>query len=92
MDILTVAILAGCAGFFAAAGLAIIPLRRAERTMQNAQNALDRMDAGYTEMRDQLDQSRRDRDHIRADFRAFRSRAYVRNAKGQIKRWTGLNG
>ena len=39
MDILTVAILSGCAGFFAAAGLAIIPLRQAERRAEAERKA-----------------------------------------------------
>lgn len=78
MDILTVAMLAGCGGFFAAAGLAIIPLSRLERTLRDARTTMDQMAA--------------ERDFIRAHFNDFRSRAYVRNAKGQIERWTDLHG
>lgn len=83
MDILTVAILAGCAGFFAAAGLAIIPLRRAERALIEAEA---RTDAARRVASTHVARYYRAND----DLIALRRVAYVRNAKGQIKRWSDI--
>lgn len=105
MDTLTVAMLAGAAGFFVAAALGALALNRGERSLQRARETMERMEAAYNRkqiecshalgqastLNDALNNMKAALRETSEALTALQAKAYVRTGRS-FHRWTSIHG